>query len=220
MDLIVKYWSVLVSGATTTLLLFSIISVIGVSLGVVLGHIQYFSSKVTRQAISIIGLLIVSCPILVLLHWAYFPLQVEWTYKLSPFWTSAVVLALLNAIMVMDVTYKGIESIPKSYLSLKTMYAIPDWIFLRSIWFPTLFVITLHSILLVELSMLHATLFAALIGAEELFRSVLRINSVEINGTAVFSVMAFAFIIVSLPVHLASNRARMTAKKIMGQEGT
>ncbi|XOV87597.1 MAG: hypothetical protein ACFHX7_22020 [Pseudomonadota bacterium] len=219
LQLIDKYGHLLLDGALTTVFLFAIVSVSGLLLGLILGHVQHFSDRYTGAILQATGILVVSCPIIVLLHWAYFPLQIDWQYKLGPFGTSAFVLSAVNTLMIADTVANGLGSLPKHLLARRRMFQIPLGMFFLRIWFPLLFIGTLHSVLLIQLNMLHMTLFAALIGAEELFRAALRINSMEISGTRVFSMMAIVFITVSAPVHFAAGFARRFAERIRSSSG-
>jgi polar amino acid transport system permease protein len=215
MDIFLKYYSVLLKASLTTAELFIIVALSGLLLGLALALVMLmFKEKFNRFLLAILTISF-SCPILVLMHWAYFPLQTDWSVKLNPFWTGVLVLSLLNAAMMADVFYRDGKILKSDFENQRQIFNISYYVYLKKIFLPSLFVKSLPSLLLIQLSMLHATLFAGLIGAEELFRTALRINSVEINGTLIFTVMALLFIVLSVPFHVAANIARNKSKKVL-----
>lgn len=214
-ELIIKYQGRILDGGLVTILLFAGSSIIGVIGGATVTFLRVTIFKANAWFLTVVTTIIASCPIIVLLHWAFFPLQDAWSLKLSPFWTSILVLGTVNAALLADVFSRGAVALPRDYPKFAKMYGLPRTTYILEIWLPSFFVIVLPGVLIVQLTMLHSTLFAALIGTEEILRVALQINSVEVGGTPVFSMLALVFVLISIPFQLAASTARNFSKKIM-----
>lgn len=140
-------------------------------------------------------------PILVLLFWLHYPAQAIFNVVIDPFLTAAFCFTLVNLFAVSDMVRIAILEFPKEYVtaarvcgmsSRQTMFRIQLPIILRQI---------LPGLLMLQVTMLHTTLFASLISVEEIFRVAQRINATIYRPVEIYTALGIFFLAISLPVN-------------------
>ena len=201
-DLIVKYHEALLSGLLVTLELCVIVWFSGLIFGVLFGWLAHHKQENVGYALKISSFLLASIPLLVLLFWLHYPLQEMLGVVISPFFTAAVALALLNIVGVAQIVRDVLSDFPDEYrvagkvcgLSVKEIFA--------KIEFPIVARQIMPQFLALQVNMLQLTLFASLISVEEIFRIAQRINSVIYKPVEIYTALAVFFIAICLPLNI------------------
>ena len=132
------------------------------SLGKIVGHLSFFNSGV---------------PVIVLLFWVHYPLQEVLRFTIQPFYTAIFTLAFVNTLGVSEVVKNSILDIPLQYLEVARVSGISASKRFLRIDLPLIFRHSVAPILMLQVNMLHMSLFASLIGVEDLFRVCLLYTS-------------------------------------------
>jgi ABC-type amino acid transport system permease subunit len=93
---------------------------------------------------------------------------------------------------------------PRQYYEVALTHGVRKRDYFIFIEIPLIIRQALPSILIVLVNVLHMTLFAGLISVDEMFRTALRINSIEYKPVEVFTILALFFILLSTPLLLLS----------------
>jgi polar amino acid transport system permease protein len=204
--LIQQYGDALLGGLRVTLSLCVIVWTVGVGLGVALGS----AAAKWRRAVGGLSraayMLAVGVPILVILFWLHYPLQRILGVVVPPFITAAAALTLVNAALVAELCRSAIVEFPKEYSLAGVVCGLKPREVALHIKLPILLRQLLPGVLLLQVNMLHATLFASLISVDELFRVVQRINSIEYLPIPAYTALAVFYLAISAPMHLLANR--------------
>jgi His/Glu/Gln/Arg/opine family amino acid ABC transporter permease subunit len=206
LSLFLKYRAALLDGALTTLELAVIVWTVGLVVGTLLGLWRASQGMFAQRIGRVVGLALSSVPILVYLLWAYYPLQRELGFNLSPFATAAAVLSLYNSLSVSELVGGGIIDFPPALKLAAAVTGVPAGRFTREILLPIVLRGALPAYLASQVNALHLTLFASLISLDELFRTAQRINAVEYRAVDVFSLITVFYFLISFPLLLLSRR--------------
>lgn len=198
-EIILKYKQAFLLGIATTLELCFITWFIGLSLGLILG-IYAQRSRLIKNLLRIFDFMLSGIPVLVLLFWLHYPLQKMFNLVINPFFTTALTLSLINIINISTIVRNNLGEIPIKYLEVAKTCNISKASTFKKIEFPLMFRMSLPSILISQVHIIHLTLFGSLISVEEIFRVCQEINSQVYQPIEVYSALAVFFILISLPL--------------------
>ncbi|MBV8060036.1 MAG: ABC transporter permease subunit, partial [Alphaproteobacteria bacterium] len=109
-------------------------------------------------------------------------------------------LSLVNIFAVGEMVRQAVTDFPAQYIIAGRVCGLPTRDIVTRIQLPILFRQLLPGLLVQQVGMLHATLFASLISVEEIFRVAQRINSTVYRPIEIYTALAVFFLIVCLPV--------------------
>lgn len=201
LEIINTYRPAFLQGLWVTLKLVSIIWFLGIVFGSAFGWLgARFSSTV--GAISWIGSFLLSgIPVLVFLFWLHYPAQSILNVVVDPFYTAALTFSVINIFSVSELVRVHLLEFPKQYLLAAKVCGLSQQQMAWHIVFPIVLRQILPSMLMLQVSMLHITLFASLISVEELFRVAQRINSSIYKPVEIYTALGLFFLLVSLPIN-------------------
>ncbi len=192
-------------GMKVTLELVLFIWVAGMSLGVVLGILGKVLPRAAGWWLRSSAAVLSAVPAIVLLFWAYFPLQMILGVDVNPFWTAAITLATLNSISVAEIVRSLLVNFPRQFRDAARVCGLtPTRTFFR-IELPLITREAIPSLLQLQVAMLHLTLFASLISVEDVFRVAQRINSTIYRPVEIYSAVAVIFILICMPLQLLAS---------------
>lgn len=207
LDLLSRYAPALAGGVAVTLKLAAVVWAGGLVAGIALGVLRASLSRNAARLSSFAALAVSSVPILVYLLWAYYPLQVLLNLSLTPFQTAALVFTIYNAVIISELIRGGIDDLPVAYTLAARVNGLSRSTYYRTILFPLLSRRILPAYLASQVVALHLTLFASLISVDELFRVTQRINAIEYDAVASYSLLALFYFALSFPLFLAARWA-------------
>jgi len=218
LEILWNYRQGFAAGLFVTMKLAAFIWVVGIVFGILWGTIA-------NQFPTLIGVLTRCCaaiftaiPAIVLLFWAYFPLQMLLQVDIDPFWTAAGVFTSLNAITTAELIRSLLNDFPQQYRDAAKVCGVsPSTTFWR-IELPLVLRQAIPTILVLQITMLHLTLFASLISVEDVFRVAQRINSSIYRPVEVYSALAVTFVAICIPVQLIANWAQKRVAATMREQ--
>ena len=208
LDLAAKYAPALWGGLKVTLAMSALVWLVGIVIGTAAGTASY-KSKFAARVISIGAFLVSSIPALALLFWIHYPLQAQLKTVVDPFWTSVAVFSVINIAMVASTVKEAGDNLPRAYGEAAAVCSIPAGRTFLVIELPLILRASTAPLVSAQVTVLHLTLFASLISVEELFRVAQQINSIEYKPVEIYTIIAFIYLSVSLPI----NGIAMLAKK-------
>jgi polar amino acid transport system permease protein len=140
-------------------------------------------------------------PILVFLFWLHYPLQSVLGIVVNPFYTAAAALSIVNILLVADLIRGVLKDFPEQYVMAARVCGLSNRQTVLRIQLPIIFRQVIPGLLLIQVSMLQATLFASLISVDEIFRVAQRINSQVYRPVEIYTALAVLFLVVCLPLH-------------------
>jgi polar amino acid transport system permease protein len=192
-------------GLQVTLALCAIIWASGIVFGSILGIAGAKWKWQVGLPSRILSVILAGMPALVFLFWMHYPLQTILGVVVDPFVTAAVTLSIINVVMVSDLCRGAILDFPRQYLWAAQVCGLSAGQTTLHIKLPILFRQVLPGLLLVQISMLQATLFASLISVDEIFRVAQRINSQLYRPVEIYTLLALFFVAVCVPLHLLAE---------------
>jgi len=199
-DILTNYYPAFLKGLAVTLQLCLIIWSSGLVLGGALGlagarfgAVGWFS----RLFSFILG----GIPLLVFPFWLHYPAQAMFDLVIDPFYTAAFTFAVVNIFAVADVVRVALADFPQQYLTAAKVTGLTRRQTVFRIQLPLILRSVLPTLLLLQVSMLHITLFASLISVEELFRVAQRINAQIYRPVEIYTALGLFFLAVCLPVN-------------------
>jgi ABC-type amino acid transport system permease subunit len=207
-EVLVEYHQLLLKGFGNTLLLLSLVMLIGIPFGVLGGVLGGRYSKGFSKFLGLLKFFTKIVPVLVLLFWLHFPLQALLGIVIDPFITTVIALGFVNTIAVAYIVQSDLLLLPKAYREAGITLGLSKLQVIRHIELPIMTKRTLPEILHTQATMLEYTLFASLISVQELFRVAQSINSMIYDPVAVYSLLVFFFILILAPLHLLINHLK------------
>jgi ABC-type amino acid transport system permease subunit len=200
-DILIQYHTGFLSGLVVTLQLCAIIWTVGIGLGAVLGYAAWQNPKGLGIATKFISFLLAGIPILVFLFWLHYPVQAIFQVVIDPFITAAFTFTIINIFGVADLVRNAMDDFPTQYLYAAKVCGLSRRTTIRKIQLPILFRQVLPGLLMLQVTMLHVTLFASLISVEEIFRVAQRINAQIYKPVEIYTALGVFFLLVCLPIN-------------------
>ncbi|MGE0109531.1 MAG: ABC transporter permease subunit [Bdellovibrionales bacterium] len=204
-DILVRYYPAFWDGLRVTLELCMIVWIVGLVGGILLGtlggHHPHSWGRFVRGA----SFSFSAMPALVVLFWLHYPAQAALDVVIDPFFTAALTMSLINLLGVAEAVRQAVCDFPQQYIIAGQVCGMKQRDIVRYIQFPILFRQLIPGLMVLQVGMLHASLFASLISVEELFRVAQRINSMIYKPIEIYTALAFFFLIVCLPIYLFAD---------------
>ncbi len=201
LEILINYHAAFLNGLQTTFQLALLVWTVGLVFGALLGAI---GSK-WRFAIGIptrvVSFTLSGVPLLVFLFWLHYPLQSMLGVVIDPFVTAAVTLSIVNIFAVGDVVRGVLADFPKQYLVAAQVCGMNQTQTMLHIQLPIIFRQTVPVLLMLQVNMLQATLFASLISVNEIFRVAQQINSQIYKPVEIYTALGVLFIAICLPLN-------------------
>lgn len=202
--ILTQYREGLLSGLGVTLALCAIVWTAGLVVGSALGLLGARHAASLGRIAAVFSFIVSGVPVLVLLFWLHYPVQAMLNVVIDPFKTAALALSIVNIVAVGDAVRAGVQRFPTELMTAGRVYGLSPREIVRYIQAPLLLRQIAPTILMIQVNMLQATLFASLISVDELFRQAQRINAVEYKPVEVYSALALFFLLVCLPLNGAA----------------
>ena len=201
LEIIIKYQEGFLQGLGVTLQLCLIIWASGLVIGSMLGWFSARSNKFIDLLIKLLSFTLSGVPLLVFLFWMHYPLQQLLQINIDPFITAALTLSIINIFSVCDIVRNAIKDIPKQFIEVADVCGISHKLRFLKIELPLIFRHAIAAFIIVQVNMLHMTLFASLISVGEIFRVAQRVNSIIYKPVEIYTALGIFFLIISLPLN-------------------
>ncbi|MFY9287783.1 MAG: ABC transporter permease subunit [Alphaproteobacteria bacterium] len=203
-DILINYHVAFLQGLLVTLQLCAIIWTAGIVIGTLLGVFGAQHPHSWGRFIHAMSFAFSAIPTLVVLFWLHYPAQAVFNLVIDPFYTASLTLALVNIFAVGEVVRQAVSDFPSQYIIAGRVCGMQRQEIVTQIQLPILFRQLLPTLMVLQVGMLHATLFASLISVEEIFRVSQRINSTIYRPVEIYTALAFFFLLVCLPINLSA----------------
>jgi polar amino acid transport system permease protein len=200
-EILVKYHPAFLKGLIVTLKLCIIVWTSGLFLGTIVGILGARWKLVVGIPSQVFSFLMSGIPILVLLFWLHYPFQSILEVVIDPFFTAAICLAIVNTIAVADAVRNVLSVFPKQYITAGKVCGLPNHEIILHIQMPIVLRQLVPVVLMIQVNMLQATLFASLISVDELLRVAMRINSLIYRPVEIYTALALFFLAICLPLN-------------------
>lgn len=200
-DILIKYHEGFLSGLMVTMQLAGIIWFVGMGAGAALGLAAAHYKVGVGIPARITSFLLSGVPILVFLFWLHYPAQAAFNLVIDPFYTAALTLTIVNLFAVADLVRNTVEDFPQQYIAAAKVCGLSARKTIMHIQLPIILRQILPGLLILQVTMLHTTLFASLISVEEIFRVAQRINASIYKPVEIYTALGVFFLAISLPVN-------------------
>jgi len=201
LDILTTYREAFLNGLWVTVKLAGIVWILGTLFGVVIGILADRLPVLIGYPSFAISFLLSGIPLLVLLFWAHFPLQVLLNVVIDPFITACWVLTLVNTFTVSEIVKNILHEFPEQYITAAKVCGLDEKTTVLQIKLPITLRQLIPPLLTSQVYMLQATLFASLISVEEIFRVAQRINATVYKPVQIYSALAIFFLAICLPLN-------------------
>jgi polar amino acid transport system permease protein len=200
-DILVKYQQAFLAGLMVTCQMCLIIWSTGLILGSLLGVLAAKWRMAVGIPARVIGFILSGMPMLVFLFWLHYPLQSILGIVVDPFITAVVTITIINIFAVSEVVRIALIDFPSQYVVAAKVCGLSNYHTVLYIQLPIIFRQTLPGLLMIQVAMLHATLFASLISVNEIFRVAQQINSIVYKPVEIYTALGLLFLAVRLPMN-------------------
>jgi polar amino acid transport system permease protein len=200
-DILIKYQQALSDGLMVTFELSLIIWSAGLFFGSLLGSLAAKWRLSVGIPVRVIAFILSGMPVLVFLFWLHYPLQSVLNIVVDPFITAVVTLTILNIFAVSEVVRVVLRDFPNQYIVAARVCGLNQWQTLIYIQLPIVLRQSIPSLLMIQVGMLQATLFASLISVNEIFRVAQQINSVIYKPVEIYTALGILFLAICLPMN-------------------
>ena len=200
-DILIKYYPAFLNGLSVSMQLCAIIWGTGLFIGGALGLAGMRFRKWVGIPSRFLSFVLSGIPILVFLFWLHYPAQAMFNVVIDPFYTAALTLAIVNIFGVADLVRSALQDFPEQYMTAAKVTGLTRKQTIFRIQLPLILRQILPAILMLQVVMLHTTLFASLISVEEIFRVAQRINAQIYKPVEIYTALGLFFLAVSLPIN-------------------
>ena len=199
-NILVDYHQGFFQGLMVTFKLFFIIAILGIVIGGTLGWLSRKNQDV-RNTVRFGAFFLSGIPILVFLMWMHYPLQAMLGIVVEPFYTACLTFTVVNIFSVADLVRKTLSDFPEQYRIAAKVCGLTNKQTIFKIELPLLFRQILPALIMLQVVMLHTTLFASLISVEEIFRVAQRINANIYKPVEIYTALGVFFLMICLPIN-------------------
>lgn len=200
-DILVNYQAAFLGGLAVTLQITGIVWALGLTLGAALGYAGWRWPETIGLGLRAVSFFLGGVPVLVFLFWLHYPVQSLFDVVIDPYYTATFTFTILNIVAVADLVRAGCQDFPQQYLLAARVCGLTPVQAAWHIQLPILFRQVLPGLLMLQITMLHVSLFASLISVEEIFRVAQRINATIYKPVEIYTALAVFFLAVCLPVN-------------------
>ena len=200
-DILVKYQQAFADGLCVSFQMCLIIWASGILIGSLLGVVAARWPVYLGIPTRIIGFILSGMPMLVFLFWLHYPLQSLLGIVVDPFITAVVTISIINIFAVSEVVRIALRDFPAQYVIAAKVCGISAFHTVLYVQLPIVLRQTLPSLLMIQVAMLQATLFASLISVNEIFRVAQQINSVIYKPVEIYTALGILFLAICLPMN-------------------
>lgn len=204
LDILINYHIAFLQGLAVTLQLCGIAWAAGIIGGTLLGAYSAHHPTSWGRVTYFLSFSFSAIPALVVLFWLHYPAQAMFDVVIDPFYTAAFTLTLVNLFAVGELVRQAVTDFPTQYISAGKVCGLSTRDIFRHVQLPILFRQVLPSIMVLQIGILHMSLFTSLISVEELFRVAQRINSIIYRPIEIYTALAIFFLAICLPVNLCA----------------
>ena len=201
LDILINYHQAFLKGLIVTLQLSAIIWGCGIVIGAALGLVGAQFKRSVGIPSRVFSFLLSGIPILVFLFWLHYPAQAVFDLVIDPFYTAALTLSIVNIFAVADLVRGVLNDFPQHYLTAAKVTGLTRKQTIFRIQLPLILRQVIPTLLLLQVTMLHTTLFASLISVEEIFRVAQRINAQIYRPVEIYTALGIFFLFVCLPIN-------------------
>ena len=205
LKILIEHAGELWTGLRTTLFLCAWIWALGLLVGTPLGVAAGRFKVTIGLPIRSLSVALSGIPIIVWLFWLHYPAQFMLGIVVDPKLTSIVALSVLNIVWVADIWRGCYQECPGQYALAGLVCGLSPITISRRITLPLVARHALPGLLIVQMNMLHASLFTSFISVDELFRAAQRINSQIYKPVEIYTALAIFFLLVTVPVHFVAH---------------
>lgn len=211
-DIIVRHWAEFESGLWVTAKLCFIIWPVGIALGTLLGTAAARWKLAVGIPLRATSFILSSIPVLVFLFWMHYPAQSLLGIVVDPFYTAAATLAIVNTFMVSDLVRTALNDFPNQFVLVARGCGLSSRQIFFRIQLPIMLRQVLPNLLVIQVGMLQATLFASLISVDEVFRVAQRVNAQVYRPVEIYTALAVFYLLACAPLHALAAwlKARFT----------
>ncbi len=218
-DILIKYHPAFLDGLSVTLKLCGIVWVTGLAGGILLGILGGHYPTSWGRCVRGASFSFSAMPALVILFWLHYPAQAALDVVIDPFYTAALTMTIINLLGVAESVRQAVVDFPQQYIVSGRVCGLTTRQIVRYIQFPILFRQLIPGLMVLQVTMLHASLFASLISVEELFRVAQRINSMIYKPIEIYTALAFFFLMVCLPIYLLADFLKRRYTRDLSERG-
>jgi ABC-type amino acid transport system permease subunit len=200
-DILINYHIAFLKGLLVTMQLCGIIWGSGIAIGGALGIAGARSPFWIGIPSRGFSFFLSAVPLLVFLFWLHYPAQAMFNLVIDPFYTAAFTLSVINIFGVADIVRGALGDFPRQYIIAAQVTGLTRRQTVFKIQLPLIFRQILPPLMLLQIAMLHTTLFASLISVEEIFRVAQRINAQIYRPVEIYTALGAFFVAVCLPVN-------------------
>jgi His/Glu/Gln/Arg/opine family amino acid ABC transporter permease subunit len=201
LQILTTYRAAFLDGLWVTVKLAGIVWILGILIGSLIGVLADRFPVLVGYPTFIFTFFLSGIPLLVLLFWAHFPLQVLLRVVIDPFITACWVLTLVNTFTVSEIVKNVLHEFPEQYVTAAKVCGLDARDTMFRIKLPITLRQMLPPLLTSQVNILQATLFASLISVNELFRVAQRINASVYQPVPIYSALALFFLMICLPLN-------------------
>lgn len=178
---------------------------VGGPLGIVLSFFCVISPS-WRSVVRLGAVFLSVVPFLAILFWIHYPLQEVLAVVWPPVLSTGALLCVYVTVLVGEIVGEEMRRIERRLLEAGKVLGIPVILFYRRVVFAASIEASLPRLLALVITSIHLTMFASLIGVEELFRVTQRLNAEFLKPVELFTAMAGVYAIVCIPLHIAAGK--------------
>jgi His/Glu/Gln/Arg/opine family amino acid ABC transporter permease subunit len=200
-EILMKYKEAFAQGLTVTFQLCLVIWAVGLILGAMLGILGARFKFAVGVPSRLFSFVLSGVPVLVFLFWLHYPLQAMLGIAIDPFFTAVATLSIINIFAVADVVRTVLQDFPTQYVVAAQVCGLSPMQTVLYIQMPIVLRQTMPVLLMIQVNMLQATLFASLISVNEIFRVAQQINAQIYKPVEIYTALAVLFLAICLPMN-------------------
>lgn len=201
LDILINYHIAFLKGLFVTMQLSLLIWGSGMILGTALGIAGSRSPIWVGIPSRGFSFFLSGVPLLVFLFWLHYPAQAMFNLVIDPFYTAAFTLSIVNIFGVADIVRGALNDFPNQYMIAARVTGLTREQTIFKIQLPLILREIMPPLLLLQVAMLHTTLFASLISVDEIFRAAQRINAQIYRPVEIYTALGVFFLAVCLPIN-------------------
>ncbi|HZW61440.1 MAG TPA: amino acid ABC transporter permease [Candidatus Babeliales bacterium] len=204
-SIIVTYWPNFLHGALVTLEIAFIGTLIGISLGTLLGVFQSGQNKFLRSLVALYVTILRGTPMLIQITFAVFVLP-QLGITLPEFWAATIAIGLNSSAYVSQIIRSGISSISKGQIEAGKVLGLTHVQIIRFIILPQAIKAVFPALGSELITLVKDSSLASIVGVMELSKEAWYVRSRTFDALTVYCIIAVIYLLITGTISFILHR--------------
>ena len=204
-ELIYKYFPLLLQGAATTLYIAGLSCTIGLVGGIILALAQTSGNKILSGIVTLYVTIIRGTPMLIQIAFFYYAILPTLGLTISALYAAIIAIGLNSTAYISQVVRSGITSVSKGQIEAAKTLGLSTWQIIQYIVLPQALRVVIPSLGNEFITLIKDSSLAYTIGVVELYKQGITMRSLTLDAMTTYTAVALMYLVMTTTLSIFMN---------------